>query len=163
MAPIDIVGHVDGGCAERVVLVPADEAPTSVIVIDNVPSQANRLEEALRRHRESIKIPELVLDLSDVGNLPAHLPRRLSSLGVLAMLSVAPALHAQSNCSSGTAVSNPTRNPGLVADCEALLTALDDLRGTSLNWSGEPVDAVQAYRAARHDHQPRVDGASRTR
>ena len=59
---------------------PADEAPTPVIVIDNVPSQANRLEEALRRHRESIKVPELVLDLSDVGNLPAHLPRRLSSL-----------------------------------------------------------------------------------
>ena len=59
---------------------PADEAPTQVIVIDNVPSQANRLEEALRRHRESIKVPELVLDLSDIGNLPAHLPRRLSSL-----------------------------------------------------------------------------------
>ena len=59
---------------------PADEAPTPVIVIDNVPSQANRLEEALRRHRESIKVPELVLDLSDIGNLPAHLPRRLSSL-----------------------------------------------------------------------------------
>ena len=59
---------------------PADEAPTPVIVIDNVPSQANRLEEALRRDRESIKVPELVLDLSDVGNLPAHLPRRLSSL-----------------------------------------------------------------------------------
>ena len=27
---------------------PADEAPTPVIVIDNVPSQANRLEEAIR-------------------------------------------------------------------------------------------------------------------
>ena len=59
---------------------PADEAPTPVIVIDNVPSQANRLEEAIRRHRESIKVPELVLDLSDLGNLPAHLPRSLSSL-----------------------------------------------------------------------------------
>ena len=58
----------------------SDEAPTPVIVIDNVPSQANRLEEALRRHRESTKVPELVLDLSDVGSLPAHLPRRLSSL-----------------------------------------------------------------------------------
>ena len=59
---------------------PTDEAPTPVIVIDNVPSQANRLEEALRRHRESIRVPELVLDFSTVGNLPAHLPRRLSSL-----------------------------------------------------------------------------------
>ena len=59
---------------------PTDEAPTPVIVIDNVPSQANRLEEAIRRHRESIGVPELVLDLAGVGNLPTHLPRRLSSL-----------------------------------------------------------------------------------
>ena len=59
---------------------PADDEPTPVIVIDNVPSQANRLEEAIRRHRLSIKAPELVLDLAGVGNLPVHLPRRLSSL-----------------------------------------------------------------------------------
>ena len=59
---------------------PADEAPTPVIVIDNVPAQANRLEEAIRRHRESIGAPELVLDFTDIGNLPAHLPRELSSL-----------------------------------------------------------------------------------
>ena len=39
---------------------PNDAEPTAVIVIDNVPSQANRLEDALRRHRESISIPELV-------------------------------------------------------------------------------------------------------
>ncbi|MDE2902753.1 MAG: type I-U CRISPR-associated RAMP protein Csb1/Cas7u [Chloroflexota bacterium] len=59
---------------------PADEEPTPVIVIDNVPSQANRLEEAIRRHRSSVKVPELVLDLAGVGSLPVHLPRRLSSL-----------------------------------------------------------------------------------
>ena len=59
----------------------ADDAePTPVIVIDNVPSQANRLEDALRRNRESTSVPELVLDLSDLAHLPAHLPRRLSSL-----------------------------------------------------------------------------------
>jgi len=57
-----------------------DAEPTPVIVIDNVPSQANRLENALSRHRESVSIPELVLDLSDLRHLPAHLPRRLSSL-----------------------------------------------------------------------------------
>ena len=57
-----------------------DEEPTPVIVIDNVPSQANRLEEAIRRHQSSVKAPELVLDLAGVGNLPVHLPRRLSSL-----------------------------------------------------------------------------------
>lgn len=59
---------------------PVDGEPTPVIVVDNVPSQANRLEEALRQHRDSTLVPEFVLDLSDLGNLPAHLPRRLSSL-----------------------------------------------------------------------------------
>ena len=59
---------------------PVDESPTPVIVIDNIPSQANRLEDAIRRHRESTRVPEMVLDLSDVGSLPAHLPRQLSSL-----------------------------------------------------------------------------------
>ena len=58
---------------------PDDDEPTPVIVIDNVPSQANRLEEALRRDSET-PVPELVLDLSELSNLPAHLPRRLSSL-----------------------------------------------------------------------------------
>ena len=59
---------------------PGDAEATPVIVIDNVPSQANRLEDALRRHRDSTSIPELVLDLSELEHLPAHLPRRLSSL-----------------------------------------------------------------------------------
>ena len=59
---------------------PSDTEATPVLVIDNVPSQANRLEDALRRHRKSISIPELVLDLSDLPHLPAHLPRCLSSL-----------------------------------------------------------------------------------
>ena len=59
---------------------PGDAEATPVIVIDNVPSQANRLEDALRRHRDSTSIPELVLDLSKLARLPAHLPRRLSSL-----------------------------------------------------------------------------------
>lgn len=58
---------------------PTAAEPTAVIVIDNVPSQANRLEDALRRHRTEIGIPELVLDLSAL-TLPAHLPRQLSSL-----------------------------------------------------------------------------------
>ena len=57
-----------------------DSEPTSVIVIDNVPSQANRLEHALRKHRESMEIPEFILDLSTMPHLPAHLPKSLSSL-----------------------------------------------------------------------------------
>ncbi len=56
-----------------------DSEPTPVIVIDNVPSQANRLEHALRQHRESMSIPEFTLDLSDLPHLPAHLPKSLSS------------------------------------------------------------------------------------
>ena len=59
---------------------PDDSEPTQVIVIDNVPSQANRLEDALRRNRDSTSIPEFVLDFSDLPHLPAHLPRSLSSL-----------------------------------------------------------------------------------
>ena len=57
-----------------------DAEPTRVIVIDNVPSQANRLEDALRRHRTATGLPEFVLDLSELTGLPAHLPRSLSSL-----------------------------------------------------------------------------------
>ena len=57
-----------------------DSEATQVIVIDNVPSQANRLEHALRQHRESMSIPEFTLDLSTMPHLPAHLPKSLSSL-----------------------------------------------------------------------------------
>lgn len=59
---------------------PTDDEPTKVVVVDNVPSQANRLEDALRRNRNSLSIPEFVLDLSGLPNLPSHLPRALSSL-----------------------------------------------------------------------------------
>lgn len=58
---------------------PDDAVPQDVIVIDNVPSQANRLEEQLRRERERCGFPEIVLDLSDLGWMPEHLPRELSS------------------------------------------------------------------------------------
>lgn len=57
-----------------------DAEPTPVVVIDNVPSQANRLEEALRQHRETVGIPEFVLDLAEVASMPAHLPTQISSL-----------------------------------------------------------------------------------
>ena len=57
---------------------PSDE-PQDVYVIDNVPSQANRLEDALRRSRASTGVPEMILDLSGLPGLPPHLPRRLSS------------------------------------------------------------------------------------
>ena len=41
-------------------------------------------------------------------------------------------------CDSGTAVSNPADNPGLVGDCAVLLAVKDTLRGTAtLNWSAD--------------------------
>ncbi|MHB1504473.1 MAG: type I-G CRISPR-associated RAMP protein Csb1/Cas7g [Acidimicrobiales bacterium] len=53
--------------------------PTDVVMIDNVPSQANRLEAALEGLRERLRLPELVLDLAEVGPLPADVPTQLSS------------------------------------------------------------------------------------
>ena len=50
------------------------------VLIDNVPSQANRAESALLAVAEQLGLPELVLDLSSVGELPPHLPRTVSSL-----------------------------------------------------------------------------------
>ncbi|MFN0090135.1 MAG: type I-U CRISPR-associated protein Cas7, partial [Acidimicrobiales bacterium] len=55
-----------------------ERAAVEVVVIDNVASQANRLEAALLAQRERLGLPELVLDLS-AAPLPAHLPTRLSS------------------------------------------------------------------------------------
>lgn len=57
----------------------AERAPADVVVIDNVPSQANRLEQSLRKLRDDLRLPEITLDLSTLEPLPAHLPRELSS------------------------------------------------------------------------------------
>ena len=51
---------------------------TRAIVIDNTPSQANRLEAALERLAPMIGLPTVQLDLESVPTLPPHLPRRLS-------------------------------------------------------------------------------------
>ncbi len=60
---------------------PKDTNPTDVVVIDNVPSQANRLESAVANRARELGVPELVLDLTgkEYAHLPAHLPRSLSS------------------------------------------------------------------------------------
>ncbi|MDA8312481.1 MAG: type I-U CRISPR-associated RAMP protein Csb1/Cas7u [Actinomycetota bacterium] len=49
-----------------------------ILVIDNEPSQANRLEAALRAERDALGLPDIVLDLSSAGQLPPHLPREIS-------------------------------------------------------------------------------------
>lgn len=50
-----------------------------ILVIDNEPSQANRLEAALEQRRAELGLPEIILDLTPVGALPPHLPSRISS------------------------------------------------------------------------------------
>lgn len=49
------------------------------ISLDNVPSQANRLEEALLKVSGILGLPEFVLDLTSLEPLPPHVPRELSS------------------------------------------------------------------------------------
>jgi CRISPR-associated protein Csb1 len=55
-----------------------ERAVAEVVVIDNVPSQANRLEAALERLAPELGLPTVVLDLAATGPLPPHLPTRLS-------------------------------------------------------------------------------------
>jgi len=57
----------------------ADRRPVDVLVIDNEPSQANRLEAAMEQRRAELGLPEIVLDLTSVGALPPHLPGQISS------------------------------------------------------------------------------------
>lgn len=54
------------------------ERQEDVVVIDNVPSQANRLEAALEHVADRAGLPLVTLDLSGVDHLPPHLPRSLS-------------------------------------------------------------------------------------
>ena len=49
-----------------------------ILVIDNEPSQANRLEAALKSHRDDLGLPDIVLDLGNDVKLPAHLPAQIS-------------------------------------------------------------------------------------
>lgn len=58
---------------------PGRADPVEVISIDNVPSEANRLEAALEQLASSAGLPYLVLDLSRVGQLPPHVPKELTS------------------------------------------------------------------------------------
>lgn len=60
---------------------PGDENPTNVVVIDNIPSQANRIESSIAGQAGQLGVPEMVLDLTgeEYAHLPSHLPRTLSS------------------------------------------------------------------------------------
>jgi CRISPR-associated protein Csb1 len=56
-----------------------DRRRVDAIVIDNEPSQANRMEGALERRASEAGLPRMVLDLTETEPLPPHLPRTLSS------------------------------------------------------------------------------------
>ena len=61
----------------------------------------------------------------------------------LLLVTIPSVTSAQSSaCATGTAVADPANNPGLVADCDTLLSVLDTLAGTpTLNWSASlPID-----------------------
>lgn len=58
---------------------PGADEPVDVVVIDNVPSEANRMEAALLLHRETLGLPVFELDIGSVGELPPHVPEVLTS------------------------------------------------------------------------------------
>ena len=54
-----------------------NQRSVDILVIDNEPSEANRLEAALLANRDELGLPDIVLDLSS-ESLPPHLPKELS-------------------------------------------------------------------------------------
>lgn len=58
---------------------PGGDEAVDAVVIDNTPSQANRMESALARIAPTVGLPIIVLNLSGVGDLPAHVPQRLTA------------------------------------------------------------------------------------
>ena len=80
------------------------------------------------------KIQRANLDGSNVEDLVTRANGLSSPSGLALAVESAPAL--QGPCATGSAVPNPSANPWLVSDCNALLEARDPLRGTgTLNWS----------------------------
>ena len=70
----------------------------------------------------------------------------------------APAPPPEAACANGIAVEEPEANPGLVADCVALLASRDALRGeVALDWGAEL--AIESWEGvAVEDEPPRVTG-----
>ena len=66
--------------------------------------------------------------------------RKMPLLLVIALLVLISSVTSaqSSSCATGTAVTDPDNNPGLVDDCDVLLAARDTLAGdTTLNWSAD--------------------------
>ena len=77
--------------------------------------------------------PERELAVGPAGDRRTTFVRRVALIVVPLALGIAMPAHGMT-CSTGSAVSNPAANPGLVADCTALLAANQGWGGT-LNWS----------------------------
>lgn len=58
---------------------PEDPTPTTVAVLSNVADGANRVEAANQRAAAELGLPDLVLDLTSIETLPAHVPSQISS------------------------------------------------------------------------------------
>ena len=93
----------------------------------------------------STTIMSVIRKVLRVGEMKLQRIVNLAAIVVtIAVLSMADAvsivpnsvIEAQSVCENGVAVPDPTNNPGLVSDCEALLAARDTLADTgSLDWA----------------------------
>ena len=132
---------------------PSDEDATPVIVIDNVPSQANRLEDALRRHRATAPVPELVLDLSELAHLPAHLPSRISSLQFLIVTATPTSATRSLTASTSFGPTSGERSWPLPRK-----SAARSWRGSlkrSSTGSGNRTSARSATTRSMHEHGPR--------
>ena len=115
-------GNVDG---PRLVLNPS--RPTKIDLIDHFPNEVHKM-----RRRVIWKDWVSFVRARVVWSLMAGLMLTGSSVPLLA-------------CDDGVAVPDPEHNPGLVADCKALLAARDKLAGNGrLNWNaGSVIDAWQ--------------------
>jgi CRISPR-associated protein Csb1 len=78
--PVKPAGYEGGRFqrGKRWVVRGTDRVVADILVIDNEPSQANRLEAALQSNRDTLGLPDIVLDLSSAGALPPHLPPDIS-------------------------------------------------------------------------------------
>ena len=76
--------------------------------------------------------------------LPVVARMALLLIGMLAIVQPAPAqIYASSSCATGEAVTDAPNNPGLVSDCETLLSARDTLQGdTSTRMMEYPPDGT---------------------
>ena len=83
-------------------------------------------------------IPNLTTLSLHSNELSGCIPKELKDVPRNDLISLELEFCGEGKCAAGTAVANPSDNHGLVSDCNSLLEALDELRGSAtLNWSTE--------------------------